>query len=116
MSNYIYFAEAINGLVKIGWSADLRQRMRHLRSVSPLEIRLMHCYECENDPKAEEAFLHSEFASWRSHGEWFKLTKKQKRAIIRRGRPPGTIAIRPAKYQADSDLIPCPDCLHYCHG
>ena len=69
---FVYFAghESL-GPIKIGASADPYQRIRDLRTGSPLWLTLLGVMEAEN-MSAAEMRLHQRFASSRSHGEWFE--------------------------------------------
>lgn len=104
MSEYVYFIEAPNGLVKIGKSTNVSKRFNTLRLQSAVELRLFYALECNGKAHKVEREFHEQFAEKRHHGEWFKLTREDKKAIL----------------FFDSDLsedeIPCPDCLQYVKG
>ena len=67
----IYFVTARDiGRVKIGYSANPRNRLVGLQTGCPVRLvmeRVMHGYE------VDEADLHSRFAPHRLNGEWFSL-------------------------------------------
>lgn len=58
---WVYFAER-DGLVKIGYSADVERRMRQLGARLLLVL-----------PGGEsiESWMHRQFAAYNAHGEWF---------------------------------------------
>jgi hypothetical protein len=71
----IYFVEAV-GLdrIKIGYTTGMFQaRLAVIQTGSPVEIRPLMVMKDRS--KLEEAVLHREFVQWRTHGEWYKLTK-----------------------------------------
>lgn len=104
MTDYVYFIEAPNGLIKIGKSANVSKRFHALRSQSPVALYLFYAIDCNGDAHKVEREFHEQFAEKHHHGEWFKLTKEDKKRIL----------------FFDSDLsedeIPCPDCLQYVKG
>lgn len=106
---YIYFAEATNGLVKIGLTKNMPSRLRALRTMSPIPVRLLHAVSCDGKhPHIVEADFHSRFAKQRHHGEWFKLTKIQKKEIM---------GIESIDIPREKDEpTPCPNCLKYVKG
>lgn len=69
-SRSVYFIEAENGLIKIGVAASPKERMRTLRTMSPVSLRLV--LVLPGLGAAGEADLHRRFAEHRSHGEWFR--------------------------------------------
>jgi hypothetical protein len=70
-SHNVYFIEAIStGLVKIGWTSDLEQRLYALRKGSPVELRLVKCIPGD---RSLESALHRRFRAHRVRGEWFLL-------------------------------------------
>jgi hypothetical protein len=66
----VYFIEAA-GLVKIGYTQDLRMRMAGLQTGSPARLTLLATIPGD---KSKEAELHIRFASDRKHGEWFEFS------------------------------------------
>jgi hypothetical protein len=71
-SQTVYFvrAEAL-GLVKVGLTGNLADRLKTLRVGCPDQITLIAAYY-GTDAAAVEAELHGDLAQWHSHGEWFK--------------------------------------------
>ncbi|MFD9047634.1 GIY-YIG nuclease family protein [Streptomyces zaomyceticus] len=65
----VYFIRADNGLIKIGVAAAPRERLRTIRTMSPIPLRLV--LVLPGLGAAGEAELHQRFAAHRSHGEWF---------------------------------------------
>ncbi|MGL6198686.1 MAG: GIY-YIG nuclease family protein [Lachnospiraceae bacterium] len=76
----VYFIKAENGLVKIGCTANLEQRIRALSSMSPCKLELIHAIRSDEHYKLERKF-HEEFESKRIHGEWFDLSAVELMAV-----------------------------------
>ena len=104
MTDSVYFIAAANCLMPIGKSPHVSQRFHTLRTQSPVELRLFYAMDCNGNAHKVEREFHEQFAEKRHRGEWFKLTKEDKKTIL----------------FFDSDLtedeIPCPDCLQYVKG
>lgn len=66
----VYFVRG-GDLVKIGFSANVTQRLGDLRIGSPVKLELWHV--CAGGRDLERA-LHERFAKDRSHGEWFRVS------------------------------------------
>ena len=76
----IYFIQAAdNGLIKIGYTDDIKQRLRTLRTMSPERLYLMKVIK--GDQK-QETLLHKRFNCLRSHGEWFRPERELLEYII----------------------------------
>ena len=73
----IYFFQSA-GLVKIGWTRNLRSRIEGLAAFSPCSFTLLGF---GLGPKTREGYLHKRFAAQHSHGEWFRPSDEL-RAII----------------------------------
>lgn len=68
----VYFIEAVGtGLVKIGFSRNVKRRMEYLRTTCPHELRPLLLLT-DGSP-ALEAELHRQFAHCRVRGEWFRV-------------------------------------------
>lgn len=65
----VYFIQAANGYIKIGYTAELSRRFANIAGGIPLAVTLLHdipgSYDLEND-------LHRRFAHLRENGEWFR--------------------------------------------
>ena len=83
MSDYIYFVEAENGLVKIGRTINLERRMQDLENISPIPLRLLIAVNCDGKASKVEVAIHNKFGTQRHHGEWFELSEEQKQWIKR---------------------------------
>ena len=71
---YLYLIAAENGLIKVGKTARIRDRVQHIKSSSPIMCELMFfCEYSEEDVKLEED-LHEQWKYERIKGEWFALT------------------------------------------
>lgn len=69
----VYFISGGEGTaVKIGFTTDLRTRLKRLQSASP--VHLLVLAKVEGD-RALEREYHRRFARYRLHGEWFKLSQ-----------------------------------------
>ncbi len=67
----IYFIQAgDDGLIKIGSSTNVNQRLNALQSASPEKLRLLVSINDNKDNSLEKQ-LHSKFAKDRIRGEWF---------------------------------------------
>jgi hypothetical protein len=66
---WVYFVSAA-GLVKIGTTTDLSERMASIQAACPVALTLM--LVVEGGKKAEHEF-HRVFEVYRRHGEWFAL-------------------------------------------
>ncbi len=67
--------------VKIGWTQNLEERIKALRTGSPLPLTLVGT--CSGT-KARERALHREFISARTQGEWFALSDQQMATLAAR--------------------------------
>lgn len=69
-TTFIYFIQAEGGgLIKIGRAVDPENRLKLLQCGSPVVLRLCSYHLATNDM---EGRLHSLFADYRRHGEWFQ--------------------------------------------
>lgn len=68
---HVYFVEAENGLVKIGYSANVAIRLRALLTTSATPLKLLGWLPGGTDLERD---LHDRLADSRSHGEWFHQT------------------------------------------
>lgn len=68
---FVYFIQAENGMVKIGYSARLQQRWLNLQASNPMGLTML--VYVQGDSVAEER-LHTAFADCRQLGEWFSPT------------------------------------------
>lgn len=68
----VYFIQADEGAVKIGWclSGNEKARLARLQTGHPARLRIVHLIE-DGDRKTE-AEMHHRFRKWRLHGEWFR--------------------------------------------
>src|SRR5882762_9415077 len=68
---------------KIGiTSAGIASRLRALQTSSPFPLIFVHQIATDN-PRALESALHARFADQRRHGEWFALSNKDIRWLMR---------------------------------
>lgn len=65
----VYFAQAANGLIKIGTTGFIDERMKILAGQSPVAITLLATVQ---GARADEFVYHARFAAHRRHGEWFE--------------------------------------------
>lgn len=74
LGRVVYFMRASNGLVKVGQSQDLRQRLRSQRASYPEAIDLLGY---ANVPNREiERAMHATLEKSHHHGEWFRPSKQ----------------------------------------
>lgn len=71
--DYVYLLSSDVGLYKIGFSNDVKPRVRRLNKELPVTVKEVFSIECENG-KELEAYLHTELAHKRLAGEWFVLS------------------------------------------
>jgi hypothetical protein len=68
----IYFIEAVGlSLVKIGYTVDPVKRFMGMLTMSPVPLSLLG--SIWGGPQ-KEAEIHAKLATFRTHGEWFKMT------------------------------------------
>ena len=65
----VYFVR-MGALIKIGYTAALKQRMAALKDIMPFAIELLHSIPGD---RFAEAYYHSRFAHLRMKGEWFQI-------------------------------------------
>jgi hypothetical protein len=70
---YVYALRADNGLVKIGRTVDIEQRLKTLHTMLPYELELLHLLPSSSIDELE-CYLHRYFREKRVKGEWFRLT------------------------------------------
>jgi hypothetical protein len=70
----IYFIQAKSGgLIKIGFSIDLKRRLRTLQSHSPLPLKIVGSMDGSLEMEKE---IHGKFNKTRERGEWFYPSEK----------------------------------------
>ena len=111
MTDYVYFAEADNGFVKIGKSKNIRKRIAELRSSSPIPLRLLHVIDCYGLAAKIERQFHGMFKSKLHHGEWYRLTLKDKMEITKIDTD-GMFSV----VEVEGEDPICPDCLKSTNG
>lgn len=75
---YVYFLKADNGLIKIGKTKDINNRITQLNPKLPYDLKLLHTIKT-NYPYKLEGFLHKIFSDKRKKGEWFDLSSENQR-------------------------------------
>lgn len=65
----VYFIQADNGYIKIGYTQDVAARIETLRGLSPTPLHLIGTI---TGTLSTERKLHSRFSHCRDHGEWFR--------------------------------------------
>jgi len=89
-SGYIYFLEAENGLVKIGMTMSLQERIGSLEYELPVRVRLKYAFKVKDRFKTEK-LLHKHFESKRldPNKEWFQLSRGDHEDFITHNLPQG---------------------------
>jgi hypothetical protein len=75
-----YFIGCEEGLVKIGYSANLNQRFNTIKSGSLYKLSIL---ATANGGRSREAFYHHKFAEHRFSGEWFSRCPEIEAEIAR---------------------------------
>ena len=84
LDGVVYFV-AGGGMVKIGKSYGLTERIRTIQSTSPIPLSLLGHVRGYT---RTEAMLHAKWTKRRAHGEWFHLDAEIERWIVEHnGRP-----------------------------
>ncbi len=90
---------------KIGYTKNIKKRLRQLRTGSPFDIRLVHSLEAEQ-PQALEKQFHDRFAKKRIRGEWFRLDAADVREFLQFGKVPKAANGADAeKWQAEAQRL-----------
>jgi len=77
---YVYLLRADNGLIKIGKTKSLKNRLDHFTVKLPYELHLIGVVKSERYGEIERE-LHDRFHNKRKRGEWFDLSEKDIEAI-----------------------------------
>jgi predicted DNA-binding transcriptional regulator AlpA len=70
LSGRVYFLDG-GDLIKIGFSKNIKQRLKEIRTYSPIKLKVLCMIR---GGKLREATIHAMFAHLRAHGEWFRAT------------------------------------------
>jgi hypothetical protein len=82
MPRYVYFVRAVGtGRYKIGLSDHPAKRIVEMQVGSPIELELVHKVECRDAAKSERR-VHNVAKPFRSHGEWFDLSRADYERIV----------------------------------
>lgn len=81
-----YFVRNGAGLVKIGTSANICQRLASLRTASGDELQVLRVI---SGGRATERWLHKRYASLRTIGEWFRFSADMLQVV-----PPDEVPVR----------------------
>lgn len=65
----VYFARSTNGLIKIGYSNDLRRRMRELSCETKTTVTVLASFPGD---RIDEYLTHYRFHESHVRGEWFR--------------------------------------------
>ncbi len=76
----IYFLGGTRGYVKIGFTANLAERIRDLQVACPVQLKLLA--HTPGNTTIEREY-HARFAGSRTFGEWFKITPSLRAEIAR---------------------------------
>ena len=92
---FVYVVSSL-GLVKIGMTCMLEERIKGLQNMSAAPVALLFTQEFDSYRKAYDAeqAMHKKFVPFRHHGEWFELTEESLQELkAALGAPPATINI-----------------------
>jgi hypothetical protein len=71
---FVYFVQSgDDGLIKIGYTSDIRKRISSIKTCTPTPIKLLGYIEGDYLTERE---LHKKFKKYNSRGEWFTCTKE----------------------------------------
>ena len=68
----LYFIQAEDRAIKIGWTGNAKKRIAGLRGVIPMKLKLLGIIK---GLIKDEERLHDKFKEYRLNGEWFKLAE-----------------------------------------
>ena len=106
----IYFVEAHGAnVVKIGYSEDVKSRIKALSQGSPHKLILLGTMEGNMQ---DEERLHQAFESQHVRGEWFKLSPQIKDFI--RANTTKTYGQRSSRLTSPKTVIKKRNCCQYC--
>jgi hypothetical protein len=72
-----------SGYIKLGYSADPKQRLRELQTGNSGALQLIHSARIREDrARLVEQQLHRELNHHRVRGEWFDLTESRAQGMI----------------------------------
>jgi len=105
-----FFGEDENNCspIKIGFTNDLRRRMRTLQTGNPLELKLLGWIVSDDDSELERD-LHQRFESRRSRGEWFHIEPADILSILMQAGSRGFVMKNADAFQItgyDRDAVP----------
>lgn len=81
-SSHIYFIRAVGLQVfKVGVSSNPRKRLIEMQIGSPSKLALSRSIACFNAVSVEK-IIHSKFAKYHSHGEWFRFNVNEALVIF----------------------------------
>lgn len=70
---YVYLLSSDIGIYKIGFSNDVKRRVRRLNKELPITVKEVCRLKCENG-KESESYLHDRYSNRRLAGEFFVLS------------------------------------------
>lgn len=80
---YVYVIRRADGLIKIGQTGHLKDRIKAIRTNSQQTVDLLHVVFCQ-DRVTIESYLHRIFAEKHIDGEWFELDEHDLAVIMAR--------------------------------
>lgn len=83
----VYVITVGHGCCKIGWTADIKDRLRKVSTHSPLAPKLRHCCVVPRvSAPAVERAAHAALADFRINGEWFAVKIDEAVAAVEQAR------------------------------
>ena len=79
-----YFIGGEVGPIKIGYSIDVKSRLRALQASSPVTLSVL---AIRSGGETRERAYHDQFSEWRLHGEWFERCPEIEAEIARLSSP-----------------------------
>lgn len=71
--DFVYFVSAPGQGIKIGFTTNLKNRMKSLQTASPHKLELIG--QLDNVEQTEEIIAHKAFSEYRLEGEWFDISQ-----------------------------------------
>jgi len=74
----IYFIAQNNNMIKIGYSKDIKKRIKSLKTASPYPLLLLGYIEGNMD---DEKYYHEKFKKFHMEREWFSVSEESREIL-----------------------------------